>query len=278
MESLLPGEFESSDSAVVPREKGHQPMEQFIPRKGMEVYGSDEEKVGEVEAVEGHYFVVKKGFLFPEDHYIPMDAIANNAGDSIYLGYTKDQVLEQGWTSPPAATDTTGAVGTAGVTGTAGGADAAPLNDEPLDRDLAAADRADHTASEQHEANIPVHEEELVAHRREVDRGSVEVNKRVVEHEESVDVPVTEEQVEVRRRAVDREVQPGDNAFEEGEINIPVHGEEVDVEKRARVVEEIDIDKTAEQHTERASDTVRREEVTIDGEEVDPEIDRDRNR
>jgi stress response protein YsnF len=35
------------------------------------------------------------------------------------------------------------------------------------------------------------------------------------------------------------------------------------------VVEEIDIDKTAETRTERVTDTVRREEVTIDSEEVD---------
>lgn len=122
---------------------------------------------------------------------------------------------------------------------------------------------------------MPVHEEELVARKRQVERGAVEINKDVVAQEESVDVPVTEEHVEVTRRNVDRDVTPGEDAFREGTIEVPVSGEEVDVEKRTRVTGEVDIDKTAERHTERVSDTVRREEVTVDN-DVDNDADRRR--
>jgi uncharacterized protein (TIGR02271 family) len=253
--------------------------DQFRPRKGMDVFGSDDEKVGEVDAVESNYFVVRKGFFFPEDHYIPVDAVSSFDDDRIYLSYTKDQVLEQQWSSPPATTTTsdrattndydtttTGTAGTAGATGT----------DDVLDRDVADRDYTQHASTEHHDTNIPVHEEELVTRRREVDRGSVNVSKNVVEEEAAVDVPVTEERVEVSRRAVDRDVQPGDDAFQEGTIEIPVHGEEVEVDKQARVVEEVDVDKTATQRTKHVTDTVRREEVTIDGEEVESGTDPDR--
>lgn len=252
-------------------------IDQFAPQKGMDVYGSDNEKVGEVDSVERDYFVVRKGFFFPEDHYIPVDAVSTYDDQGIYLNYTKDQVLEQQWTAPPTGGGTTLAGTEADYrnddlnqvdTSTRAGQDTAYDDLDTTDRDV----------TERDETNIPLHEEELVARRRETDRGDVEINKRVVAEEQSIDVPVTEEQVEVTRRQVDRDVAPGDHAFEDETIEIPVHGEEVEVEKRARVTEEIDVDKTAQQHTERVSDTVRREEVDIEGEQIDRDVDTDRRR
>lgn len=240
---------------------------QFLPQKGMDVYGSDDEKVGEVDSVERDYFVVRKGFFFPEDHYIPVDAVSTFDDRGIYLNYTKDQVLEQQWTAPPSGETT--------LAGTDPNYRDSDLNQVDTstragqDTTYDDLDTTERTTTERDETNIPLHEEELVAKRRETDRGDVEINKRVVAEEQTIDVPVTEEQVEVTRRSVDRDVAPGEHAFEEGTIEIPVHGEEVDVEKRARVTEEIDVDKTREQHTERVSDTVRREEVDIEGEQVD---------
>ena len=250
-------------------------LDQFIPQKGMDVYGSDNEKIGEVDSVESDYFVVRKGFFFPEDHYIPVDAVSTYDDNGIYLTYTKDQVLEQQWTAPPTAGTT--------LAGTEADYRESDLNQVDTStragQDVAYDDLdTGRTATERDQASISVHEEELVARRREVERGDVEINKRVVAEEQSIDVPVTEEQVEVTRRAVDRDVVPGEHAFEEETIEIPVHGEEVDVEKRTRVTEEIDIDKTAQQHTERVSDTVRREEVEIEGEELNRDVDTDRLR
>jgi uncharacterized protein (TIGR02271 family) len=120
-----------------------------------------------------------------------------------------------------------------------------------------------------HEIEVPITEEELTATTREVERGEVRVHKDVIEEQQTLEVPVTEEEVEITRRQVDRPVTDAGHAFEEGTIDVPLRGEEVDVEKRARVVEEIDVDKTSRQHTERVSGTVRHEEVVIDGENVD---------
>ncbi len=257
-------------------------LTQFTPREGMNVYGSDGDKVGEVDAVERDYFVVRKGFFFPEDHFIPRNAVANFDEENIYLAYTKDEVLSQDWTTEPdaGAWDTTTLAGTSvgdrrddlvevdTTSGPGGDADLegrgladADMNANRVDRTAAATD-TDHVS-------VPVHEEDLVAGTREVDRGSVQVNKDVVTDEASIDVPVTEEHVEVTRRNVDRDVAPGEDAFQEGTIEVPVSGEEVDVAKRTRVVGEVDIDKTAEQHTEHVTDTVRREEVTVDDDVVE---------
>jgi uncharacterized protein (TIGR02271 family) len=125
---------------------------------------------------------------------------------------------------------------------------------------------------------VPVMEEDLAATTREVERGAVRVSKDVVQEQRTLDVPVTEDEVEITRRRVDRPVTDAGHVFEEGTIEVPLRGEEIEVQKRARVVEEVDIDKTARQRTERVSGTVRREEVHVDEEGSVVEIDAARGR
>jgi hypothetical protein len=76
-------------------------LSQFVPQVGTDVIGADGEKVGEIDAVERDYFIVRKGFFFPQDHYIPMTAVSSYDEDKIYLNVTKDEALEQEWTNPP---------------------------------------------------------------------------------------------------------------------------------------------------------------------------------
>jgi len=253
-------------------------LSQFVPQNGMNVIGADGEKVGDIDGVERDYFIVRKGFFFPQDHYIPMTAISSYDEDQVYLNVTKDEALEQEWANPPvdtgydtATTDTLPGdqpgLDAAGTTYGQADDTLAGINtdvtddvDVPLDRDVNL-DRDRDT--------IDVHEEELVATKRDVERGEVRINKDVVEEQQTLEVPVTEEEVEVTRRRVDRDATADDHAFEEGTIEVPLRGEEVDVEKRARVVEEIDVDKTARTHNEQVTDTVRREEVNIEGDNVD---------
>ncbi len=274
-------------------------LNQFVPQNGMDVVGADGEKVGEIDGVERDYFVVRKGFFFPQDHYIPLTAVSSYDDNAVYLNVTKDEALEQEWSQAPETT-TSGDQET--VVGEGGGAwsgsdvptdqdgvvveDSGRVGqtDEPevaaydADRDTLAGIGADRGATadvdrgvtdvDRDDRTINVHEEELVAGTHEVEKGSVRINKDVIEEEANIDVPVTEEEVEISRRRVDREATADDHAFEEGTIEVPLRGEEVDVEKRTRIVEEVDVDKTARQHTEHVSDTVRREEVDIEGDNV----------
>ena len=269
-------------------------INQWVPQVGTDVIGADGEKVGEIDAVERDYFIVRKGFFFPQDHYIPMTAVSSYDDDKVYLNVTKDEALEQEWTNPPAAgygTDT-GAdfeaadtyrdadVGAANTTlgtqtdDTLTTTDADYVESDRLagmdtgvtDRDV---DLDVGRTRETDQVSIPVHEEELTATTRPVERGAVRIEKDVVAEEQALDVPVTEEQVNVTRRVVDRDLAAGEGAFEEGTIEVPLRGEEVEVEKRARVVEELDVDKTAVERTERVADTVRREEVRVEGDNVE---------
>lgn len=285
-------------------------LNQFVPQNGMDVIGADGEKVGEIDGVEQDYFVVRKGFFFPQDHYIPMTAISSYDDNQIYLNVTKDEALDQEWGNPPAGgagySDTTTAGDQTTMVNDRGGyGDSDLLTDDDgvvqdttyvqdsglvgatTDNDTAAYDTGRDTLAgvdtgmtggvdvnrttnlNEGDQVIELHEEELAARTREVERGEVRITKDVIEEQRTLEVPVTEEEVEVTRRRVDRPVTADDHAFEEGTIEVPLRGEEVDIEKRARVVEEIDVDKTARTHTERVSDTVRREEVSIDGDNVD---------
>lgn len=270
-------------------------MEPIQIREGMDVVGTDGEKLGDVDHQEGDFIVVKKGFFFPKDYYIPADAIANADDDRVYLTVTKDAALDQGWDIAPqdrtavangdyVADETVARTGNAIFDNTNIGDTTVDPNATtgalPADETYATTDtgvtdtayaRTDDvrdraTTTDADTIRVPLSEEELTATTRDVDRGAVRVQKDVVEEEQQLDVPVTEEEVHVERRVVDRDVAPGETAFEEGTIEVPVRGEEVDVEKRTRVTGEVDISKTATERTQHVRDTVRREEAHVEDE------------
>lgn len=238
--------------------------QEFRLQDGMDVVSSDGDKVGEVSEISTTYFAIQQGFFFPKTYYVPASAIAS-VDDKVHLNVSKEEAMNQdpSWDQRPDDTMDAGAATwpTAGETPASG----LERDPEPFEHDQ---DSPRTHVNEDDDLRIDVAEEELVARRREVDRGGVLINKDVVEEEQSIDVPVTEERVEVTRHAVDRDAAPGDTAFQEDTIEVPVHGEEIEVSKEARVVEEIEVDKVAEQRTEHVSDTVRREEVNVDGEQV----------
>jgi len=276
---------------------------------GMDVFGSDGEKVGSVAGVEGDYVVVSKGFFFPTDYYIPTSAINSADGEGVYLNVTKDEALNQGWDTAPETTTTTNSAmgvqgdstyGTDQVSASQGdlgspGAYADTTTSETridttgdqglYDRtvDDTVVDNTGYTTTDVNrtdDATIQLSEEELVARTREVERGAVEIDKFVTEQERTLEVPVTEERVRVERRAVDGDVTTGSSTFDEGTIEVPVRGQEVEVDRQSRVVEEIDITKEQEQATRQVSGTVRREDVEIrdnTGTEIDDDTTR-RNR
>jgi len=236
-------------------------METYQISEGAQVRGIDDEKLGKVIDVQQGYLVVEKGFFFPTDYYIPTSAIANYDGDTVYLNVGKDEALNSNWNVVPegdtVGTTVTDTYATTGDVGYRAGA----VSDQPFERESYASTSQ---IRDNDRLVVPVHEEELTATKRAVERGQVRVEKNVVAEERTLEVPVTEERVHVERRVVDRPVTDGDMVFEEGTIEVPVRGEEVDLQKRVRVAEEVEIGKEAVARTERVAGTVRREEVRID--------------
>ena len=241
---------------------------------GMDVFGSDGEKVGSVAGVESDYMVVSKGFFFPTDYSIPTSAINSADADGVYLNVTKDEALNQGWEAAPDTTTTSGdeSIVDAGLhvdnpvpaTSAASNPDLTTTAQGEYIADDIVTEGTDYQDDGDDDAiRVQLAEEDLAAQTREVDRGAVHVDKVVTEREQSLDVPVTEEKVTVNRRSVDRDVEPGDTTFEEGTIEVPVRGEEVVVDKQTHVREEIEVGKEQVTETQRVTDTVRREEARI---------------
>lgn len=194
---------------------------------GWDVYGSDQEKIGDVADVANDYFIIEKGFLFTTDVYVPMSAIASFSEERVYLTHTKDQVENQEWSSPPAA-----------------------------------ADHEAYSAADTDRDTIERREERLTVDKETQKAGDVHVGKHVEEDRQAVDVPVTREEVHLERRAVDRPADEG--SLTEDSIDVPVYEERVEAGKETRVVEELDVDKTAHTDTARVEETVRREEFDIE--------------
>ena len=120
------------------------------------------------------------------------------------------------------------------------------------------------TVSDQDRLVVPVHEEELVATKREREAGEVTITKNIVEEQRTLEVPITEERVQVTRRVVDRVGDGDEMAFREETIEVPLTTQEVDLEKRVRVSEEIEIDREAVQTSQSVTGTVRKEIVDVD--------------
>jgi uncharacterized protein (TIGR02271 family) len=111
-------------------------------------------------------------------------------------------------------------------------------------------------------ARFQVVEEQLVVGKREVDRGGVRVRSYVTETPVHEQISLREEKIRIERRPVDRAV--GADAFQEQTIELNEVGEEAVVAKTARVVEEVVVQKTAEERVETINDTVRSTDVVVE--------------
>ncbi|MDQ2688946.1 MAG: DUF2382 domain-containing protein [Chloroflexota bacterium] len=213
---------------------------------GANVYGSDGEKIGEIAEVQSNYFIIEKGFIFTTDMYLPTSMVTSTDEDAVHLSMTKAEIEDGDWSNPPALADQD-AAGPVGYAGQHTDAEVATNRD----RDV-----------------LERREERLVVDKDTERAGSVHVGKHVVEDEQSVDVPVTREDVTFERRAVDRPATGADLSDES--IEVPVYEERVEAGKEARVVEELEVGKTARTGTERVTGTVRREEFDIDDDTTRP--------
>jgi uncharacterized protein (TIGR02271 family) len=222
---------------------------------GWGAYDRSGRRFGDIDEVESTYVHTSKGLIFVHDIYIPMSAITrvDPTEGAVYVDVDEDQIEEMGWDSPPVDGSTRfESVNDGAVVGSSA--------DTTLGSDLS---RDDQLVGDAH--RVPLHQEELVAQRRQQQAGEVDVRKRVVEESEAIDVPLTHEEVQVTRRAVDRPASGDQDAFSDGEtFRIPVTAETVDVDRQSRVVEEIEISKRPVTETQRVEGTVRREEVDVD--------------
>jgi len=271
-------------------------------QSGATVYGSDGDKIGDVAEVGPNYILVQQGWLFTKDIYIPLSAVSGADNDGITLNITKPQVSNMGWDSAPmeettTSTNTAGAslvedtgFSTRGTTST--GDDFATTStgtssaqDTGFSRSAATSTGSDFASTStrassvqdtgfstpaatgtSEEIAIPVVEEELRVGKRAVESGGVRVTTRVEETPVNEQVTLREETVDVQRRPVDRSLNQADIATlrDAPSLEVRTHREEAVVAKEARIVEEVVVNKQAEQRTETIQDTVRHTDVNVE--------------
>ncbi len=129
---------------------------------------------------------------------------------------------------------------------------------------------ATRTDATDQDISVPVYEEELTVGKRQEQIGDVHLRKDVVQEQQTVSVPLQHEEVTVERVPVSGQVDAATvrDAFQGGDIEIPVMGEEAVVGKKVVETEEVRLHKQAVTQDQTVSDTVRRENVTVD---ADPE-------
>ena len=112
---------------------------------------------------------------------------------------------------------------------------------------------------------IPLSEETLQVGKREIDRGTTRIRRYTVERPVEEQIRLRDETVSVFRRPVTGSDTVGQDAFRDREVVMTESQEEAVVGKSARVVEEVVIQKGVTEHVETVRDTVRRDEVEIEG-------------
>ncbi len=239
--------------------------QQFI--EGEAVFDVDGDKVGAVQeynAREG-YLVVQKGWLFPKDLYIPVDAIQRNDAEGVYLSLHKDDLAQHAYDEAP--TDVAGrahrpAAPDNAMTGTRA---------DSIDMAGTRADSIDMAATETivergDDVRVPVFEEELLVRKRDEEVGRVRIHKEVLTEQQTVSAPVTHEEVYVQRVPVQGQYAGvAIDAFTESDIVITVMGEELVVGKHAMMTEEVRVHKDVTAEQQDITDTVRHERVYVDG-------------
>lgn len=109
-------------------------------------------------------------------------------------------------------------------------------------------------------------EEELSVGKRRVIQGGLRATTHVTEQPVEETVKLRTEHVDVEHRPVDRKLssEEAEEAFQEKTIEMTETAEKADVQKEARVVEEVALRKTTEEHEEKIRDTVRRTDVEVE--------------
>jgi uncharacterized protein (TIGR02271 family) len=112
---------------------------------------------------------------------------------------------------------------------------------------------------------VPVVEEQINIAKQQVQGGGVRVTTSVSETPVNEQVTLHEEHVNVERRPVDQVVDPSRiDQLREGTFEVREMAEQAVVNKQARVVEEVVINKEANERTENIQDTVRRTDVNVE--------------
>ncbi len=122
--------------------------------------------------------------------------------------------------------------------------------------------------NEKDEREMQLRAERLQVDKQRIQHGEARVRKEVITETQSIDVPVSHEELVIERRAVTGGQAASGTIGQSEEIRIPLSEERVNVSKSTVVTEQVEIGKRNVAGVEHVSDTVRHEELLVDGQET----------
>jgi uncharacterized protein (TIGR02271 family) len=242
--------------------------------RGQDLYGSDGEKLGKIEEIyldtdtnQPEWALVTTGLFGTKQSFVPLSGMSQQGGTAT-VPYDKATVKDAPNVDPDGRLSEQEEeqlyrhygrdYGSAGTTSTGD------------DRDFSDRDTVGHDVSGPTTDDAMTRsEEELRVGTTEREAGRARLRKYVVEDEVTQRVPVKREEVRIEREPI-TDANRGDAlegpAISEEEHEVVLHEEEVVAEKRAVPKERIRMDKETHTEEEQVSETLRKEQVDVDGE------------
>jgi uncharacterized protein (TIGR02271 family) len=234
--------------------------------RGSPVHSKDGERIGSVEKVfvdretgQPEWIGIGTGFLGTKRVLVPVKGCTRTA-DGLQVPYDKDHVkaspdIDQDQVSQATERDLSSHYGLqySERRSDSGLPEGAPP------RGRAKAGRGDVTR----------HEEELKVGKRATQTGRLRLHKWVETEPVEADVELRQEKATVRREPVNRPASGAEMGDQD--IEVPLRGEEPVVEKETVAKERITAEKDVDTRREKVGDTVKKERVETEGEDVDVE-------
>lgn len=219
---------------------------------GTPVYNATGNRIGTVSdrGVQGGYLLVRKGHIFRQTVYVPLEAIRRTDYRGIYVRLYKPYVKQ-----PDEESQSKGFPFTS-------------FDDENL-LDASANTMiwppADSVPGDHDDLRVPLRQEQLVIEKQRREMSRVRVHKYVTEEPQTVTLSVTHEEVSVKHVHMKGRIEPSPNAFTERDIEMPLMGEEIVVNKRALVVEEVHLHKSQITADHAVNEVIRKEHLYVNG-------------
>jgi uncharacterized protein (TIGR02271 family) len=234
-------------------------MDQLTDMRGMTVYDSAGEKIGQVEEIfydeetnRPEWIGIGTGFFGTKRVLVPVEG-ASQSGDGLTVRYSKEQVKD----SPDIDSD-----------------ELSQATEQELYSyyGLGYSERRSETGLPEgggrvadDDTSVTRSEEELQVGKREVGAGSARLRKWVETEPVEMDVELKRETARVTREPIDRAVS--DAEIGEEEVEVGLREEEAVVQKRAVAKERVGLEKDVDTTRETVSDEVRKERVEVEGDE-----------
>lgn len=229
---------------------------------GSAVYTQDGTHLGKVKEIQGSAFKVDAPMQ--PDYWLSTQSVSGAMGDGVSVSFSNGELDQHRMERPDGQGEMSGEMERGTVR------EEKTITREHTHEGAAAmrtdaTDMHDKDRNTKDERKIELKEEQLHATKERVQAGEVNIRKEVVSEQQTIDVPVRREEVYIERRPVSGD-RPSGGTIGEGEtISVPIMEEQVKVEKTAVVREEIEIGKRVTEDTERVTDSVRHEEIRVEG-------------